>query len=782
MKWRIAEVAEGSQAVSTGPEGTVLLPEESSWKYFKGEKEPSNPQSAWRELDFFENSDWLDGTTPIGYGESWINPQLTDMRYNYTTLYVRKEFEADGIDEFDELLVEARYDDGIIIWINGLYACSGNAPATQQPYTADVDDVGEHHNWRTVDRLDPAVFLVEGRNIIVAQIINQAANSSDCFVDIRLTGQVIDDPPVDPPSNAASSGKYEIDALWESEEITTYKPDVWIPGNVVKPGHTYRVRCRMKDVAGRWSHWSDPIQFVAADPCSVGILENLRITEIMYNPLAPDTAAGEPNVNNDEFEFIELKNIGDDPEPLDLTYVSFINGITFNFADSNVTSLAPGEFVLVVRNQTAFEARYPGLTDIIAGQYLYSDTKLSNGGETVHLADLWNGTVAVFTYKDGRGWPLPADGSGHSLVPLASAIPDQRSGLPDYGANWRHSAYIGGSPGADDPELPRSVVVNEVMAHTDYSNPANPDHDSDDWIELFNTTGTTIGLGGWYLSDDKDDLKKWAIPTVNISGNGRISFNEVDHFHNPITSGFGLNKAGEEVLLSYLPGNSQDRVVDYVRFQGEENFVSLGRYPDGGDYWFHQSPSRDLPNNSGILDIVIDEIMYHPIDPNEEYVELYNPTGLRLYLQNAAGSWRLDDENSAGYTFPAGTYIDPGERLVIAWFDPVTEPTRLSAFIAAYGAGPLTPGVDIVGPWPWPGNLSNGGERIALKRPQAPDLPGDPNSWVIVDEVIFSDVDPWPVEPDGFGDALQRINADAYHSGNDPMNWRPDRPTPGTAP
>ena len=79
-----------------------------------------------------------------------------------------------------------------------------------------------------------------------------------------------------------------------------------------------------------------------------------------------------------------------------------------------------------------------------------------------------------------------------------------------------------------------------------------------------------------------------------------------DDFHNPLSIGFGLDKAGEEVLLSYLPGNSQDRVVDYVRFKGEENFISLGRYPDGGDYWLHQSPSRDLPNNTGILGIVID--------------------------------------------------------------------------------------------------------------------------------------------------------------------------------
>ena len=399
--------------------------------------------------------------------------------------------------------------------------------------------------------------------------------------------------------------------------------------------------------------------------------------------------------------------------------------------------------------------------------------------ETVHLADMWDGTIARFGYSDGRGWPLPADGSGHSLVPLSSAIAGEPGGSLNYGGNWRHSTYMGGSPGTDDPEPEVSVVLNEVMAHTDYYSPAHPEHDSNDWIELYNTTGTTKNLSGWYLSDNKNEPAKWPIPPVSISGKGRMSFDEVTGFHIGGV-GFGLDKAGEEVLLSYLPGTSQDRVVDYVRFKGEENFVSLGRYPDGGAYWLHMAPSRDLPNASGVLDIVINEVMYHPVDSDEEYVELYNPTGAGIYLENAHGTWRLDDEDTSGYTFDGGTYINADGRLVVVGFDPSTEASRLDGFIAAYGTGPLTPGVDIVGPWP--GNLSNGGERVALKRPQGPDEAGEPVSWVVVDEVIYSDVAPWPLEADGLGSALQRIYADTEHSGNDPGNWRAASPSPGNSP
>ena len=119
-----------------------------------------------------------------------------------------------------------------------------------------------------------------------------------------------------------------------------------------------------------------------------------------------------------------------------------------------------------------------------------------------------------------------------------------------------------------------------------------------------------------------------------------------------------------------------------------------------------------------------------------------------------------------------GALVLAGGTLLLVNFGP-TDTTASNALRNAYGI--ITPSLAILGPYS--GKLGNRSDRVALEKPQYPDLPGDPYSWVIVDEVIYGNQDPWPAGANGAGNALQRLSVS--QSGNDPANWIAAAPSPG---
>jgi len=317
------------------------------------------------------------------------------------------------------------------------------------------------------------------------------------------------------------------------------------------------------------------------------------------------------------------------------------------------------------------------------------------------------------------------------------------------------------------------VLLNEIMAHTDVTNV--PGYDSDDWVELYNASGAPFAFGpDWYLSDDCDNLKRWPIPSTNaLSAHGWRVFDEITGFHNPITNGFGLSKYGESLFLAYLPGTEQDRVVDSAKLRGQERDKSWGRYPDGAARW---RPLAMTPGAANALfatqDLVISEIMYHPAptetqpenNTGDEYVELYNPSPspVTLSTPTEVGPWRVS--GGVEYSFPSKATIAAGGYAVVVTFDPSVAALS-NMFCHTY----RLPDGQVCMYGPLTGRLDNGCDRVALERPVAPDLPGDPTGWFPVDAASYFHQAPWPAHTDGTGLPLQRV--ELAGSGNDPASW-----------
>lgn len=235
---------------------------------------------------------------------------------------------------------------------------------------------------------------------------------------------------------------YEIDGATESGELTTFRSSYPFPALSTRPGNTYRARVRHKDTAGRWSHWSAPLEFLASAPDVTPIVDSLRISELHYHPTTATPAEAASGWDDADFEFVELHNLG--ATALDLTDVRFTKGIDFDFMPD--TRISPGAYLLVIRNRAAFESRY-GTGLPIAGQWA-SDDKLANGGENLKLS-LGSGTAIIeFAYSDLAPWPTAPDGGGFSLTldcPQQTSLADHADPLA-----WRASRLPGGSPGTDD--------------------------------------------------------------------------------------------------------------------------------------------------------------------------------------------------------------------------------------------------------------------------------------------------------------------------------------------
>ena len=705
---------------------------------------PVRPVSAdWNSSTTFDDSTWLYSTgSPGGVGyersagyESLISLDLEEQMYSRSsTCYVRIPFTFSGeIEDLDSMILNVRYDDGFVAYLNGTEVARRNAGSTltwNSSANAGHDD-SKAVQLESIDISDSLGFLKPGRNLLAIQGLNVSAADSDFLISAEL--MAIQD---------GSDGGL-------LPGVTTYAEPIALP-------HSTHVKARVLD-GNTWSALSEAV--FAVGP----VVESLRVTEIMYNP-------------QDSYgEFIELKNVG--ARTINLNLVSFTNGIDFTFPSIN---LSAGEYIVVVQDRGAFKARY-GTAINIAGQY---SGRLDNAGERIALADAVGSTILDFRYEDE--WHSITDGEDFSLTVINPINPDPNSW--DKKDSWRPSAYAGGSPGQDDggilPE-PGDVVISEVLAHSHAG--------TSDWIELYNTTGTAIDIGGWFLSDSRENPKKYKIADgITIGLYGYLVFYEDLHFGNVNDPGclepFALSVNGEGVYLSSAHNDILTGYRAVEDFGASEAGVSFGRYYKAStDSYNFVAMEQNTPGYENaypkVGPIVISEIMYNPDWPTGgsytndqyEYIELCNIAAgpVTLYDAETDEPWKFTD--GVEFVFPA----DPPVTIAAGGYVLVVRSP--AAFSWCY---PGVPAGMILGPYD--GKLDNAGENLELSMPGDIDNAGE-RHYIRVDRVNYSDgshtekfpglIDLWPAETDGFGRSLTRRVLSDY--GNDPNNWIASAPSPG---
>jgi hypothetical protein len=513
-------------------------------------------------------------------------------------------------------------------------------------------------------------------------------------------------------------------------------------GTPITLHHSTMLKARTFYGGGNWSPLKEGDYYIGTTAAST----NLAITEINYHPYAPTAAEIAAGYSDAEmFEFVEIKNIGS--TNVDISQISFTFGVTWNagYASDQSYSLAPGDIVVIVSNPAAFAYRYGGGIPIVG---VYSG-HLDNAGEKITLVNRLGQVISNIHYSDSGAWPGRADGNGSTLQIIDPA------GDENDPNNWRSSVEYGGTPGDDGLLSYDAVIINEVLTHSDTS--------SGDELELYNTTGYAINIGGWYLSDSSSDYEKYRIPNGTIiAAHGYLVFTEEDDFGAYFA--FDAHNGDDAWLLTADSSGNLQYFADHVDFGAALNGVSFGRWPNGeNDSVLYPMASQTFGSaNSGPATsaVVISEVYYSPGNNNYEFVEIYNTTSSAVDLSH----WKLGDAVDFDFSTGSVTTLGAHQTLVVV--------ENITSFHSLFGTS-----ITIAGQYT--GNLDDGGETLTLYSYDTPPA-DDPTFYpaIVEDQVKYDNASPWPVISDGESLSLQRVAVDTW--GNDATNWTAGTPTPGS--
>ncbi len=168
---------------TTASTGVVTaLPRNSVWKY---DTTGTNLGTAWRQTSYDDTS-WPSGPGILGYGKPSIAttvPFGSDPLNRYPTTYFRTTINvSDPLASVQSLTMTANFDDGFVVYLNGVEAARRGLPAGTVAY----DTLAYGHEgvaYETIDLSGALFWLVQGINVLAVEVHQVTLGSADLVWD-----------------------------------------------------------------------------------------------------------------------------------------------------------------------------------------------------------------------------------------------------------------------------------------------------------------------------------------------------------------------------------------------------------------------------------------------------------------------------------------------------------------------------------------------------------------------------------------------------------------------
>jgi len=148
------------------------------WKYRSGD---ASIAANWNTINY-DDSGWLTGASGFGYGDGDDSTVVT----NTISIFVRKVFTIDSLNNIAKALLHVDYDDGFVAYLNGVEIARSNigvpgvTPSYNQPASAAREAEIYQGNYPEKYDIDSIqTLLQQGNNVLAIQVHNVTATSSD---------------------------------------------------------------------------------------------------------------------------------------------------------------------------------------------------------------------------------------------------------------------------------------------------------------------------------------------------------------------------------------------------------------------------------------------------------------------------------------------------------------------------------------------------------------------------------------------------------------------------